>query len=76
MSLPWNCRPRGSSTKDTADIVRKIKSEYPAFPVLATGGPTEETIRATIEAGANAITYTPPYNGEIMSALMDRYRDK
>ena len=36
----------------------------------------EETIRETIEAGANAITYTPPYNGEIMSALMDRYRDK
>ena len=65
-----------SGGKDTADIVRKIKSEYPAFPVLATGGPTEETIRATIEAGANAITYTPPYNGEIMSALMDRYRDK
>ena len=65
-----------SGGKDTADIVRKIKSEHPAFPVLATGGPTEETIRATIEAGANAITYTPPYNGEIMSALMDRYRDK
>ena len=65
-----------SGGKDTADIVRKIKSEYPAFPVLATGGPTEETIRETIEAGANAITYTPPYNGEIMSALMDRYRDK
>ena len=65
-----------SGGKNTAAIVRKIKSEYPAFPVLATGGPTEETIRATIEAGANAITYTPPYNGEIMSALMDRYRDK
>ena len=60
----------------TAAIVRKIKSLYPDFPVLATGGPTEETIRETIEAGANAITYTPPYNGEIMSALMDRYRDK
>ena len=43
---------------------------------MATGGPTEETIRETIEAGANAITYTPPYNEEIMSALMDRYRDK
>ena len=28
-------------------IVRKIKSLYPDFPVLATGGPTEETIRET-----------------------------
>ena len=65
-----------SGGKNTAAIVRKIKSLYPDFPVLATGGPTEETIRETIEAGANAITYTPPYNGEIMSALMDRYRDK
>ena len=41
---------------------------------LATGGPNEETIRKTIEAGANAITYTPPTNGDTMSSLMDKYR--
>ena len=34
-----------SGGKNTAAIVRKIKSLYPDFPVLATGGPTEETIR-------------------------------
>ena len=59
-------------TKD-ADS-RKIKEEFPNFPVIATGGPNEETIRKTIEAGANAITYTPPTNGDTMSSLMDKYR--
>ena len=52
----------------------KIKEEFPNFPVIATGGPNEETIRKTIEAGANAITYTPPTNGDTMSSLMDKYR--
>ena len=51
--------------KNTPNIVRKIKEEFPDFPVIATGGPTEETIMRTIEAGANAITYTPPSNGDI-----------
>ena len=59
---------------DTPNIVRKIKEEFPNFPVIATGGPNEETIRKTIEAGANAITYTPPTNGDTMSSLMDKYR--
>ena len=52
----------------------KIREEFPDFPVMATGGPTEETIRETIEAGANAITYTPAPTGDVMSELMDRYR--
>ena len=52
----------------------KIREEFPDFPVIATGGPTEETIRKTIDAGANAITYTPPANGDTMSGLMDKYR--
>ena len=63
-----------SGGKDTPNIVRKIKEEFPNFPVIATGGPNEETIRKTIEAGANAITYTPPTNGDTMSSLMDKYR--
>ncbi|CDG00602.1 Putative uncharacterized protein [Clostridium chauvoei JF4335] len=41
---------------------------------MATGGPTESSILETIEAGANAITYTPPVTGDIMSSLMDKYR--
>ena len=63
-----------SGGKDTAKIVRKIKERFPEFPVIATGGPTIESIRATIEAGANAITYTPPTTAEIMGEIMDKYR--
>ena len=64
-----------SGAANTAKIVRKIRAEFPYIPIIATGGPTEETIRATIDAGANAITYTPPTNGEIFSELMQKYRD-
>jgi 2-keto-3-deoxy-6-phosphogluconate aldolase len=63
-----------SGAKETAKIVRKIRETYPNFPIIATGGPTEESILETIEAGANAITYTPPSNTEIMKKLMDKYR--
>ena len=46
----------------------------PELPIIATGGPTEESIKETIEAGANAITYTPPSSGELFSRKMDKYR--
>jgi len=65
-----------SGGKDTAEIVAYIRERYPKFPIIATGGPTEESIRATIEAGANAITYTPPTNGELFSRKMESYREK
>lgn len=64
-----------SGGADTAKIVRRIREELPNTPIIATGGPTEETIRETIKAGANAITYTPPTTAEIFSRLMDKYRD-
>lgn len=63
-----------SGGKDTAKIVREIRKKYPQFPVIATGGPTSESIRETIEAGANAITFTPRSTAEIMSDIMDGYR--
>ena len=63
-----------SGGKDTASIVRSIRSKYPEFPIIATGGPTIESIKKTISAGANAITYTPPTSAEVMSELMDKYR--
>ncbi len=63
-----------SGAKDTAKIVRNIRKEYPNFPIIATGGPTDESILETIEAGANAITFTPPSNTEIMRSLMEKYR--
>lgn len=63
-----------SGGKNTAKIVAEIKRNFPEFPVIATGGPTEDTIRETILAGANAITYTPPTSAEVMGHLMDKYR--
>lgn len=65
-----------SGGANTAKIVRKIRSQYPEFPIIATGGPTSESILQTIEAGANMITYTPPTTGELFSAIMDDYREK
>lgn len=64
-----------SGGKNTPNIVKKIKEEFPYFPVMATGGPNEKTIKQTIEAGANAITYTPQSLGDVMSVIMDRYRE-
>lgn len=59
----------------TAAIVRKIRDEFgKEFPIIATGGPTDESILETIEAGANAITYTPPTSAEIFAEVMERYR--
>ena len=60
--------------KNTPSIVKKIRGDFPNFPIIATGGPTNESIMRTIEAGANAITYTPPPSGEVMGQLMDKYR--
>lgn len=65
-----------SGAKRTAEIVRKIREKHPNFPIIATGGPTNETIKEVIDAGANAITYTPPTTGEILKEIMLGYRDR
>ena len=65
-----------SAAKRTPEIVRKIREKHASFPIIATGGPTEASIRATIEAGANAITYTPPTTSDILGDIMINYRDK
>jgi dihydroorotate dehydrogenase len=63
-----------SGGRNTANIVRNIRKRFPEFPIIATGGPTEESIKETIQAGANAITFTPPTSSSIMRDLMDEYR--
>lgn len=63
-----------SGGAQTAQIVQNIRDNFPDFPIIATGGPTEQTIIETIQAGANAITYTPPSNGEIFKDIMAAYR--
>lgn len=63
-----------SGGKDTAKIVRELRKIDPNFPIIATGGPSDETIQEVLDAGANAITYTPPTNGEIFKDMMEKYR--
>lgn len=65
-----------AAASQTPSLVRTIREQYPEIPIIATGGPTDETIRETIAAGANAITYTPPTNGELFSATMRKYRER
>lgn len=65
-----------SAGKKTASLVKKIRMDHPTFPIIATGGPTDETIKETIEAGANAVTYTPPTSADVMGELMDKYRNE
>ncbi len=64
-----------SGASNTPNIVRHIRKNYPHVPIIATGGPNDTTIRNTINAGANAITYTPPTPGEILGIIMDKYRE-
>lgn len=64
-----------AAAERTPGLVKKIRKEFPDVPIIATGGPTEETIKKTVEAGANAITYTPPTAQELFSTLMKKYRD-
>ena len=63
-----------SGAQATPDIVRAIRDKHPDVPIIATGGSTDETILRTIRAGANAITFTPPSNGELFAISMERYR--
>ncbi|HFI0579347.1 TPA: hydrolase [Streptococcus suis] len=59
---------------ETPNVVKKIRHVLPDFPIIATGGPTEESIRRVIEAGANAISYTAPSNAELFKKKMEKYR--
>lgn len=63
-----------SAASKTPELVAKIREKYPNVPIMATGGPTEKSIEATIKAGANAVTWTPPTNGEVFKDIMEAYR--
>lgn len=63
-----------SGASKTPELVRLIRSRYPEVAIIATGGPNDESIKRTIDAGANCITYTPPTNGELFSIKMQKYR--
>ena len=54
-----------SGADKTPDIIKVIRRNYPEVPIIATGGNSDYSILKTIEAGANAITYTPPTTAEV-----------
>jgi len=58
----------------TTEIVAKIRESFPKVPIIASGGRTAESITATIDAGANAIVYSPPNSSELTRRVMDGYR--
>ena len=62
--------------KDTPKMVAKIRADFPKIPIMASGGKTPESIRATIAAGANAIIYSPPSPSELEKLLMEQYREE
>lgn len=59
----------------TAALVQKIRRDFPEVQIIASGGNTEESIQATIAAGANAITFTPPSTAELFKSMMAKYRE-
>lgn len=63
-----------SAAGRTPEVVASIRERYPDIPIIATGGPTDESIEETIKAGANAITFTPPTTSQLFKNIMTRYR--
>ena len=65
-----------SGADKTSDIVKRIRDISDQVAIIATGGKTEESIAMTIEAGANAISHTPPTTGELFKEIMQQYRNQ
>ena len=63
-----------SAAAETPDLVKFVREQAPYAPIIASGGPSDETIEKTITAGANAISYTPPPVADIFKNMMDKYR--
>lgn len=65
-----------SAAERTPELVKYIRRDFPDLPLIATGGPGEETVEATIAAGANAISYTPPTTAMLFQSIMNGYRQQ
>jgi 2-keto-3-deoxy-6-phosphogluconate aldolase len=64
-----------SAAARTPWVVEQLRREHPDIAIVATGGPNDQSIEDTINAGANAITWTPPSTGEIFKSMMEKYRN-
>ena len=65
-----------SAAAETPQLVAALRARHPEIPIIATGGPSDDTIRKTIAAGANAITYTPPDSGTLLAGIMHAHRER
>lgn len=65
-----------SGAAKTTDIIHKIRDLNPDVAILATGGKNEDDILRAIDAGANAISYTPPTTSELFKDIMIKYRSE
>jgi PII-like signaling protein len=64
-----------SGADETCNIIKEVREAFPYVPIIATGGPNDETIKVTIRCGADAISFTPPTNAEIFRMQMKIYRE-
>lgn len=64
-----------SGGRNTVEIVKKVRKKYPNIPIIATGGKSDENILETINAGADAISYTPPTTQQVFQENMEKYRE-
>ncbi|UPU38363.1 hydrolase [Erysipelothrix sp. Poltava] len=64
-----------SAAARTPEVVAAIRKNHPQVPIIATGGPTEESCRKTIQFGANAVSFTPPSTADMFKDLMATYRE-
>lgn len=65
-----------SGAEKTSQIVKMIRDIDDKIAIIATGGKTDETIALAIEAGANAISYTPPTTADLFKQIMIKYRQE
>ena len=61
--------------QETPEVVSYIRERFPDIPIMASGGKTGRSVKRTSDAGANAITYTPPSTAELFKSLMEKYRE-
>ena len=65
-----------AAAKDTPKIVRELRKMLPGLPIIASAGPTDESMQETIEAGADAVTWTPPTIQELERITMQHNRER
>lgn len=64
-----------STGEFTSETVKSVRSLVPESTIMANGGPHDSTIKSTIEAGAEAIVFSPPTATEMLRSIFDNYRN-